>query len=428
MPSCAEKWKTCLKPFVIITKMKNRLIILLILISNGVYAQDSLDIKIGQMILTGFPKAEVDPALLEAVRNGKVGSVIIFEKNIPVKNSYLNLKKITWAYQQAAPIPLFIAIDQEGGRVNRLKEKYGFPRSVSAATLGKSTLDSVKFYGELTAATLAALGININFAPVVDIASNPDNPIIAKVERAYSKNADSVALYAEAFISEHRKLGVFTALKHFPGHGSSKTDTHLDMTDITNTWTEQELTPYIKLIQNGLVDAVMTAHIVNGRLDQDKLPATLSPKIINGLLRRGLRFDGVVFSDDMQMHAISKHYSLEESIKLAILAGVDILCFTNNIQGSQERTVDKVHAIIRNFVQDGTIPVSRIDESFGRIMALKRRLGAQAERYYQDELTSLREQLAEKDSLLQRNDEKVRQLEAAMTSDTDKKKNKKKKR
>jgi beta-N-acetylhexosaminidase len=391
--------------------MKNRLIILLLAISSGAWAQDSLDIKIGQMILTGFPKAEVDPLLLESVRQGKVGSIIIFEKNIPAKNSYHALKKITWTYQHAAPIPLFIAIDQEGGRVNRLKEKYGFPRSVSAARLGQSPLDSVKFYSEVTAATLAGLGINLNFAPVVDLASNPDNPIIAKVERAFSKNADSVALYAQAFIREHNRLGVLTALKHFPGHGSSLNDTHLDLTEVTATWTEAELTPYIKLMQEGLADAVMTAHIVNGRLDQNKLPATLSPRIIDGLLRRGLGFNGVVFTDDMQMHAIAKHYSFEESIKLAILAGVDILCFTNNIQGSQERTVDKVHGIIRNFVLDGTIPASRIDESFRRIMVLKRRLDGKTERDYQDKLKQLNDQLAEKERLLQTYQVKLQAIE-----------------
>jgi beta-N-acetylhexosaminidase len=381
--------------------MKIRLIMLFLVTGTGIRAQDSLDIKIGQMILTGFPKAEVEPMLLESVRQGKVGSIIIFEKNIPSKNSYHALKKITWTYQRAAPIPLFIAIDQEGGRVNRLKEKYGFPRSVSAARLGKTTLDSVAFYSQITAATLAGLGINLNFAPVVDLAANPDNPIIAKVERAFSKNADTVALYAQAFIREHNRLGVLTALKHFPGHGSSLNDTHLDLTDVTGSWAEAELTPYIKLMQEGLTDAVMTAHIVNGRLDQNKLPATLSPRIIDGLLRRGLGFNGVVFTDDMQMHAISKHYSFEESVKLAILAGVDILCFTNNIQGSQERTVDKVHGIIRNFVLDGTIPASRIDESFRRIIALKRRLGGEAEHNYQDELNRLRDQLAEKERLLQ---------------------------
>jgi beta-N-acetylhexosaminidase len=169
--------------------------------------RDSLDIKIGQMILIGFPGAKVDDKVLEEIRQGKVGSIIIFEKNIPARNSYAELKKMTWTYQRAAPIPLFIAIDQEGGRVNRLKEKYGFPRSVSAARLGKFTLDSVQFYAETTAATLAGLGINVNFAPVVDLSSNPTNPIIAKPERAFSSRADSVTLFAKEVIRQHRKLG-----------------------------------------------------------------------------------------------------------------------------------------------------------------------------------------------------------------------------
>src|SRR4051812_7646851 len=137
--------------------------------------RDSLDIKIGQMILIGFPKAEVDPEVLREIAEGKVGSIIIFEKNIPPKNSFVALKKITWTYQQAAKIPLLISIDQEGGRVNRLKDKYGFPRSITAEAMGKSpSLDSVRFYSESTASTLAGLGINVNFAPVVDLASNPD--------------------------------------------------------------------------------------------------------------------------------------------------------------------------------------------------------------------------------------------------------------
>ena len=130
---------------------------------------DSLDLKIGQMILIGFPGPSVDPYVLEEVRKGNVGSIILFEKNVPPQNSFNALKKITWTYQHAAPIPLFIGIDQEGGRVNRLKPKYGFPYSVTAAAMGKSpSLDSVQFYGESTASVLAGLGININFAPVVD--------------------------------------------------------------------------------------------------------------------------------------------------------------------------------------------------------------------------------------------------------------------
>lgn len=345
--------------------------------------RDSLDIKIGQMILIGFPGTKADEKVLEEIRQGKVGSVIIFEKNIPAKNSYLALKKITWAYQQAASIPLFIAIDQEGGKVNRLKEKYGFPRSVTAAKLGKYALDSVRFYSETTAATLAGLGINVNFAPVVDLSSNPTNPIIAKPERAFSSNPDSVALFAREVIRQHRKLGVVTVLKHFPGHGSSKDDTHLGIADVTNTWNENEITPYCSLIEGGEADGVMTAHIVNKKLDKSGKPGTLSKEIIGGLLRGKLKYQGVVFSDDMQMHAITKHYGLEEAIRLSINAGVDVLTFSNNIQGSQERTVDKVHQIIRKFVEEGTISKKRIDESFARIMKLKQQLnGGRAEYYH----------------------------------------------
>src|SRR3989337_2065049 len=171
------------------------------LLQGNAQITDSLDIKIGQMLLIGFPKADADPLVLEEIRKGKVGSVIIFEKNIPPKNSFVALKKITWTYQKAAPIPLFICIDQEGGRVNRLKDKYGFPRSITAEAMGKSnSLDSVRFYSEATASTLAGLGINVNFAPVVDLASNPKNPIIAKYGRAFSANDDSVSLLAKEFI------------------------------------------------------------------------------------------------------------------------------------------------------------------------------------------------------------------------------------
>src|SRR3990170_3133392 len=230
-----------------------------VVFSAAAQKTDSLDIKIGQMLLIGFPKAEADPLVLEEIRKGKVGSVIIFEKNIPPKNSFVALKKITWTYQKAAPIPLFICIDQEGGRVNRLKDKYGFPRSITAEAMGNaSSLDSVRFYSEATAATLAGLGINVNFAPVVDLASNPENPIIAKYGRAFSANEDSVTLLAKEFIKGHRKFNVLTSLKHFPGHGSSKSDTHLGIADVTNTWHMRELKPYQDLIDSGYTDAVMT--------------------------------------------------------------------------------------------------------------------------------------------------------------------------
>jgi len=167
-----------------------------------------------------------------------------------------------------------------------------------------------------------------------------------------------------------------TALKHFPGHGSSKADTHLGIADVTNTWEERELKPYKVLIDSGYADAVMTSHIVNRKLDKAGNPGTLSADILTGILRNQLHFDGVVFTDDMQMQAITKHYGLEEAIRLAIKGGVDIMTFSNNLQDREARIVDIVHGIIKKMIANGEINEARIDQSFRRIMKLKQRLSA----------------------------------------------------
>lgn len=352
-------------------------VLVLKIFTNSLWAQtDSLDIKIGQMIMIGVPGTTVDEKILKEVSTGKVGAIIFFEKNIPPTNSYIGLKKVIWTYQKESKIPLLIGIDQEGGRVNRLKEKYGFPKSITAAALGKSgSTDSVRIYAEATAATLSGLGININFAPCVDLAINPENPIIAKYGRAFASTEDSVYRMAKEFIIQHRKHGVLTTLKHFPGHGSSKDDTHKGLTDVTDTWEERELLPYKWLIDSGYAAGVMTTHIVHRKLEPNALPGTMSESIINGILRKRLGFQGVVFTDDMQMHAITKYYSLEEAIRLTISAGVDVMCFSNNISGSEDRTVDKVNTIIRDLIAKGQLTEARIDASYRRIMTLKQRIG-----------------------------------------------------
>ncbi|UII22170.1 glycoside hydrolase family 3 protein [Fulvivirga ligni] len=358
--------------------MKKGFVAVLMLIA-GFHAKaqviDSLDFKIGQMLLVGYPGKEISPddATIKDIKEGKVGGIILFEKNISPTNSYIKLKQLTWTLQKEAPLPLFMAIDQEGGRVNRLKEKYGFPKTVSAAYLGQvANMDSTRFYAEMTASTLAGLGFNVNFAPVVDLAINKNNPVIAKIDRSYSENPDSVAMQAEQVIEAHRKFNIVTVLKHFPGHGSSHSDTHLGIADVTEYWQAKEVSPYSTLIKDGEIDAVMTAHIVNKKLDKKGLPGTLSKSIVTGLLRDSLNYDGVVFSDDMQMHAITKHYGLEKSIKLSIQAGVDVLIFSNNIQGSENRTVDTVHDIIMKLIKSGDLTEARIDESYRRILKLKR--------------------------------------------------------
>lgn len=398
--------------------------------------RDILDVKIGQMILIGFPKSEVDPQVIDEIKSGKVGAIILFEKNIPKSTAAFNaLKKMLWTYQKAAPIPLFICIDQEGGKVNRLKDKYGFPRSITAQEMGRAkTLDSVKFYAESIASNLAGLGFNVNFAPDVDLGVNKENTVVYKNGRTFSADPDSVVMLATEYIKPHRKFGVITALKHFPGHGSSMADTHFGVADVTNTWTEKELIPFQKLIMAGDADAVMSAHVVNMKLDPKGYPGTLSSRMIDSLLRKQLRFNGVVFSDDMQMQAISKQYGLEETIKLAINAGVDVMCFSNNIQGTEDRTVDKVHAIVRSLVEKGEIKRERIDESFDRIMKLKSKLGYSQQEALLSELNATRIELQKlRDSTGVKPNVQVQQQEvtpvkqeAATEEPTSKKKKKKK--
>lgn len=341
--------------------------------TSNAQLKDSLDFKIGQMLMVGVSGTQPseNKALIEDINKGNVGGVIYFEKNINAKNSYVALKQFTNALNAVAPLPLFVAIDQEGGLVNRLKEKYSFPKSVDAEYLGKTaSVDTTRFYAEMTATTLAGLGINVNFAPVVDIKVD-GNPVISKPKRSYSANPDSVAMHAQVVTEVMRKYGIISVLKHFPGHGSSRADTHLGIADVTSYWDKKELTPYKTLLKNNQVDAVMSAHIVNKKLDKEGLPGTLSKSIITGLLRKDLGYDGVVFSDDMQMHAITKYYGLEKVLELSISAGIDVVIFSNNIQGSENRTVDTVHTLIKKLVKEGKIPKSRIDESYQRIVKLK---------------------------------------------------------
>lgn len=335
----------------------------------------SLDFQIGQMIMMGINDRKVlDSAdvLLDELREGKTGGIILFEKNISNNNSKVLLKQLIADMQKQVKVPLFISIDEEGGKVHRLKAKYGFLDMPSAAYLGElDNLDSTFYYTEQLATLLSDLGINVNFAPDVDLALNAMNPVIAKVGRSYGADPLVVSKQALASISGHHAQGIKTSIKHFPGHGSSSTDSHYGITDVTKQWQEIELIPYKEVIKSGQCDAIMTAHIVNCKLDTTCLPATLSKTIVDGLLRKQLGFNGVVFSDDMQMHAISKNYGLENAIKLSILAGVDVLVFGNNVTETYRTTATDVHAIIKQLVLSGEISEKRIQESFERVMALK---------------------------------------------------------
>ncbi len=348
---------------------------------------ESLDVKIGQMIMVGFRGLAVDgeSPVIEDIRKRHIGGVVLFDYDVPSKSPIRNIrspeqvKDLIAKLQQAASIPLLVAIDQEGGRVSRLKEKFGFPPTVSEQYLGMiEKPETTERYAKTTAETLAHLGINTNFAPVVDLNTNPENPIIGKLGRSYSANPEVVVRHALIVIDALHEKGIFSAIKHFPGHGSSTGDSHTGFVDVTKTWSPMELTPFEAIINAGKCDMVMTAHIFNGKLDP-RWPATLSPKIITGILRKEFQYKGVVISDDMQMKAIRAYYGLETAIERAIMAGCDILIFANN-SVFEEDIAARAVATIKKLVQKGAISADRISDSYRRIKKLKETKGAKEQR------------------------------------------------
>ncbi|MCB0551102.1 MAG: ChbG/HpnK family deacetylase, partial [Phaeodactylibacter sp.] len=337
--------------------------------------------KIGQMLLYGFRGMSTDEnsSIIRHIEEGRVGNVIFFDYDVKNQEFRRNIespeqvKALVDSLQAHASIPLLVAIDQEGGRVLRLKPKYGFPNIPSARHLGVlNNLDSTRYYAELNAHNMASLGINLNFAPVADLNIETESGVIGRLERSFSDDPEIVTEQAQAVIDAHLANGVIPVLKHFPGHGSARNDSHKGLTDVTETWSEKELEPYRRIIGQGYQGAVMTAHVFNQKIDE-KYPATLSAKAIS-ILRDSIGYEGVIFSDDMQMEAIASEYGLEEAIVLCINAGVDVLCFGNNL-GYDESIPEQFQAIVLKAVEEGKISPERIDEAYERVMRLKGRLG-----------------------------------------------------
>lgn len=342
----------------------------------------ALRARVGQLLLVGFRgarPAECAP-IARAIREQLIGGVILFDQEMadPATRrrnieSPAQVRELTAFLQAQASVPLLIAVDQEGGRVNRLKPEYGFPESVSHEELGqRNDLAETHRRAAETARTLASVGINFNLAPVVDLDANPANPIIKGKRRSFSADPETVARHAAEFVRAHRAHGIVTCAKHFPGHGSAQGDTHLGLVDVTATWHERELLPFRRLIEAGLDDAIMSAHVFNARLDPAR-PATLSRAVVTGVLREQLGFRGVVVSDDMEMKAISSHYGLEHSVPAALEAGVDMLCFGNNLTFDPDIVTKAIEIIVRA-VESGHLAERRIEESYRRVLALKRRL------------------------------------------------------
>lgn len=350
---------------------------------NKVEIEDrqALEDKIGQMLMVGFRGFELqeDMTITQDLEERNLGGVILFDHDVPRDIPERNIRdleqvrSLNSSLQERSDIPLLIAIDQEGGNVARLKTEHGFHEMPSHQKLGDyNDPDSTRRVSAKAAEALADLGFNINYAPVADVNLNPDNPIIGALERSFSADPDRVTEHAQAYIAGHREHGVFSTIKHFPGHGSSEDDTHLGMADVTDTWREVELEPYQNLIETGSVDLIMTAHIFNQHLDPDH-PATLSESVITGTLRDEMGYDGVIVSDDMQMDAIAEYYGLEEALELGINAGLDILVFANNSVYEEDITERAISKII-NLVEQGRIEKAQIQESYDRIQEFKDQL------------------------------------------------------
>lgn len=334
--------------------------------------------RIGQLLLVGFRGRTIEEAepIRSLVAAGLLGGVILFSvdqesggpRNVESPDQ---LATLVAGLRNAAPegVPLIVAIDQEGGQVARLNPSHGFPPTQSAAELGRGDPTATRAAASAMASTLASVGVTLNLAPVVDLAVNPDNPIIAAIERSFSADPGTVIAHATAFVEGHREHGIRCALKHFPGQGSASGDTHQGVVDVTGAWTDVELEPFSALVAGGAADAVLTAHIYNATLDPDH-PATLSAKTVDGILRQQIGFGGPVVSDDLQMRAISDAYGAEETVALALNAGVDLLLFANQLVYDPQ-IVERTISIVEQHVADGRISEARIDAAVARVATLR---------------------------------------------------------
>jgi beta-N-acetylhexosaminidase len=347
-------------------------LLLILILSNFLFAQTDLRHKITQMLIVGFPGTSLtDTTIINDIQKKQVGGVILFAQNI---TSLLQVQQLNNSLQSLSQVPLFISVDEEGGRVARLKASNGFENTFTAYQIGTifNNADTTISWADLMGGWLSESKFNIDLAPVVDVDVNPTSPAIGYLDRSFSRIPDTVFFHSNLFISELHKKNIFTTLKHFPGHGSATSDSHDGFTDITSTWADSELVPYRKLIQNGYNDFIMSGHLFNANLDST-YPASLSYKVLTGLLRDSLKYNGLIITDGMFMGAITDNYSFDEAVTLAINAGNDILLYTTNVLNG-ESLVDSVLNIVIDKISKGIITENRIDESYNRIMLKKQLL------------------------------------------------------
>lgn len=337
-----------------------------------------LDQLIGQLIIAGFRSDKVSDTtnICRYIKKYKLSGVILYDEDLEkigpgTRNikSPGQIKKLTDNLQSASETPLFISIDQEGGHVNRLKPSYGFQEFPSWKHIGSldNTLITREFSNSISSALFKA-GINLNFAPVLDL-DYGDETYIGKLERAFHGNPKKVIEHSKIFIETLRNDNIISCGKHFPGQGSGFGDTHQGFIDISAYWSVADLLPYTELIESNHLDLIMVSHVFNDKFDTE-LPSSLSHETITNSLRNDLNFKGAVICDDPSMKAISDNYELENMFSLMINAGVDLLCLGNNLK-YDPHYIPKAVKAIKNSIEKNNIPIEKLHQAIQRINTLK---------------------------------------------------------
>ena len=340
----------------------------------------TLDQLVGQLIIAGFRSDKVsnNSNIVRYIKEYNLSGVILYDQDIEKNKlgsrnikSPDQLKMLTDNLQSISDNPLFISIDQEGGNVNRLNSSYGFPEFPSWQHIGLLDNDLItKQFAESMSETMTSTGINLNFAPVLDL-DYGEKTYISKLERAFSGDPKLVIKHSKIFIDTMKNDNIISCGKHFPGQGSAKGDTHNGFIDISESWSVADLLPYTELIESHHLDMIMLSHVFNNKFDPE-FPASLSHETITNSLRNDLNFKGVIICDDPSMRAISDNYDFEDMFVLMINSGIDLLCLGNNLHYDPDFIPKAVRAI-RSAIEKNRISTERINESIDRIALLKKK-------------------------------------------------------
>lgn len=320
---------------------------------------------VGQHLVCGFPKPQLSDEFREAIQTHKIANVILFAHNIESKEQLAALTaEIQALVKEACGTSALIGIDQEGGMITRLSpDCTNVPGAMAIAASGAE--ENAYRAGFITATELRAMGVNVDFAPSVDVNSNPNNPVIGV--RSYSDRAQTVITYASKMIEGLQQGGVMATAKHFPGHGDTHLDSHVALPKVEGdrTTLAEHLAPFRAAVADG-VQAVMSSHILFPSLEPQLVPATMSRAIITGLLKQEMGFKGLVFTDCLEMDAIARHWGTVEGCVAALAAGVDLACISHHIDLGMA-AVEAVEAAI----EEGRIDIEELKASTQKILAAK---------------------------------------------------------